>query len=534
MIKIFFNYLKKNKFLLVVIFSFISLFLFLYKLTTVPPCLNADETTNAYDAYSILKTGKDQYGNFLPLRFKSFGDYKLPLLTYLTIPFIKIFGLNELGIRLVNLPFVFLYPLLIYFLINEFFNKKIVAFFGSFLISVNLGLFLIARQAHEGYLTTFFLSLTTLFFIKFLKRKNFFYFIFFNIAIFLSLFSYHFARLWFGFYFLIFVFLLIKKQINFKHLFILIIVSGIFLITDFIYQPTRVNNLLFFKSEGFKAKIKELKIESRFPFLFNEITIGGKQIINSYLNYLSANFLVINGDANHRFGYPEMGPITPIEYFLILIGLYYLFKNKEKWRYFILFLLLFSPISGSLTWADKSITRTLFIFIPIIIISSYGGYNLFKNNQKIFYLGLLGFLFFLFYNWNFYLFHYPKRATVIRSWQCGYKEMVDYVKENYNKFNKFYITKKNGQPYIYLLFYLKYSPEKYQKIAQLSPLDEYGFGQVNEFDKFYFELYPVEKNKKVALIGYPDDFENKINKNFKEIKINTETIFLIEEKLNNN
>src|SRR3989339_1684391 len=109
--------------ILLIIISLLSIGLFFYKLTSSPPCLNADEATNAYDAYSILKTGKDQYGNFLPLRFKSFGDYKLPLLTYLAIPFIKVFGLNELGIRMVNFPFVFLFPIVVYLLTKELFKK---------------------------------------------------------------------------------------------------------------------------------------------------------------------------------------------------------------------------------------------------------------------------------------------------------------------------------------------------------------------------------------------------------------------------
>ncbi len=532
MIKKFCLFLKKNKLIfLLLFFSFISSFIFLYKLTSLPPCLNADEVTNAYDAYSILKTGKDQYGNFLPLRFASFGDYKLPLLTYLAIPFIKIFDLNELAIRLVNLPFVFFYPIIIYFLIKEFFQKNIIALIGSFLISINLGLFLIARQAHEGYLTTFFLTFTCLFFIKFIKTKKSLHFYIFSFFILISLFGYHFSRLWLGFYFLIIIFLIIKKQINFKYLLIIILTSSLFLITDYLYKPTRINNLLFFKNIGFILKIEELKNEDQFPFIYNKFTIGANQILNSYLQYLSPNFLVINGDANHRFGYPEMGPITITEYIFIFFGLYFLFKNKEKWRYFILGLLLFSPISGSLTWADNSITRTLFIFVPINIIVSYGFYQIIKN-KYLFILTVLSFFYFSFYNWNFYFFHYPKRTTVIRSWQCGYKEMVDYVKNNYQKFDKFYITKKNGQPYIYLLFYLKYPPEKYQKVAKLSSPDEYGFNQVNEFDKFYFELYPIDDNKNVSLIGYPDDFLNEDKRNFKEIKVNTETIFLIKEILN--
>ena len=110
--------------ILLILISLLSVTLFLYKLNVSPPALNADEATNAYDAYSILKTGKDQYGNFMPLRFKSFGDYKLPLLTYLAVPFIKIFGLTETGIRMVNFPFVLLFPIIIFLLTQELFNKK--------------------------------------------------------------------------------------------------------------------------------------------------------------------------------------------------------------------------------------------------------------------------------------------------------------------------------------------------------------------------------------------------------------------------
>ena len=80
-------------------------------LTSFPAGFNADEASFGYDAYSILLTGKDQWGNTLPLILKSFGDYKLPLLTYLAIPFIKIFGLTETGIRMVNFPFVLFFPI---------------------------------------------------------------------------------------------------------------------------------------------------------------------------------------------------------------------------------------------------------------------------------------------------------------------------------------------------------------------------------------------------------------------------------------
>ena len=137
-------------------------------------------------------------------------------------------------------------------------------------------------------------------------------------------------------------------------------------------------------------------------------------------------------------------------------------------------------------------------------------------------------MFFNFYSWDFYFNHYPKRAIVLHSWQAGYKELADYIKVNYNNYDKFYITRKNGQPYIFLLFYLQYSPDKYQKESSLSMPDEYGFGQVEKFDKFIFDLPTKEENNSVV-VGFPDDFPNTNKSNLKEIKVGTETIFYIKE-----
>lgn len=524
--------MKYKDLLLILFLAIFSSLIFLYKITSVPPCLNADEATNAYDAYSILKTGKDQHGNFLPLRFKSFGDYKLPLFTYLAVPFIKFFGLNEISIRLVNLPFVFLFPFLIFFLTQELFHKKKISFLSSFFLSFSLGLYLIARQAHEAYVTTFFLTLTCYFFLKFFKKQSFKYYLFFSLSLLISLFGYHFSRLWFGFFLLIFLYLFFKKKIKGRYIIGLFIIFFIFVFTDIKYKPTRIQNLLFFNNLGFTLKINELRKDGGNRLFYNKLTIGLKESVNRYLSYFSPEFLTINGDKNYRFGFPEMGPATPIEYLLTIIGLYFLFKNRQKWRFFLLFIFLFSPLSGSLTWNEGSISRVLPIFIPLIIIASYGFYYLTEKKPFLKILVLSGFLFFAFYNFSFYFFHYPKRAQTIRAWQCGYRELGDYIKKNYKNFDKFYITKKNGQPYIFLLFYLQYDPKKYQKeLKTLTLPDEYGFNQVFSFDKFYFELYPIKEKNNFVKIGYPEDFsyEETKNKKIKEIKVQTETIFLIEE-----
>ena len=52
--------LKERKFLLaIIILAFILRF---YKLGQIPPSLDWDETAHGYNAYSILKTARDEYG----------------------------------------------------------------------------------------------------------------------------------------------------------------------------------------------------------------------------------------------------------------------------------------------------------------------------------------------------------------------------------------------------------------------------------------------------------------------------------------
>ncbi len=533
---------KKLLLVLIVGIAFISLFFNVYKKSSSPVCLNADEAAFGYNAYSLLKTGRDEYGTTLPLRLKSFGDYKMPLYSYLSIPFIKIFSLNENSTRALNDLLALLLPVTIFFLTKELFEKNSVALLTAFLIAVSLGLHLIGRQAHESYLAVFLLTLSSLFFIKTLKKTTFLNTVVFCLLILLSLFSYQSSRI-FAVFFLVFAILYafqiwhtpVKKSLL-KFIGIFLIVIAIFGVTDLIYKPSRVTNLLFFNNIGFTLKINELRSEGGPRLLYNKLTVGTKEVVSQYLAYFSPEFLVTQGDTNPRFGFPGMSPVTPLEYLFIGIGFYYLFKNNARWKYFLLGLLLVSPLPAASTWNGTSLTRSLFIIIPILIIGSYGGINLIISlktmptaKKALIYCLVLIELFFLFYSWDFYLNHYPKRALVIRSWQCGYKELADYIGGNYGGFNKFYITKKNGEPYIFLLFYLKNPPTQYQKQARLTAPDEFGFGQVEQFDKFNFNFSFDPKRKRVVYIGYPDDFTGiKIDSSkIKKIKVGTEEIFWI-------
>jgi 4-amino-4-deoxy-L-arabinose transferase-like glycosyltransferase len=73
----------------------------LWGLDQLPPGLFCDEAGNGYNAFSLLESGRDEEGRFLPLYIWSFGvSYKNPVFVYSAIPVVGLFGLSEATIRL--------------------------------------------------------------------------------------------------------------------------------------------------------------------------------------------------------------------------------------------------------------------------------------------------------------------------------------------------------------------------------------------------------------------------------------------------
>lgn len=534
---------KKIIILSLLLSIFISVFLHFYKLNRVPPCLNADEAAFGYNAYSILKTGKDEYGKFLPLRFESFKDYKLPIYTYLSIPFVTVFGLNDFSTRALNILIGLAFIPLIYFLTKELFKNEKISLVSAFLTSLSPGIYILSRHAHEGVIGTFFVLLSFLFLLKYLKNPKLSYFIFTNLFLLLNAFSYQTGRIYLVFFFLLELFLILfiskleseNKLIKIGLMFFMVIFALFF---DFKYGLNRVNNLLFIKNSGFQLRLTEYLGEHPNRIIHNKLTEAFRDVLNRYAMQFSPEYLVINGDTNWRFGFANLSLFTFIEYIWFFIGLYFIFKNREKFRYFLLFLLLITPLNNALTWQDASLIRTYTFLFPFLIIIAYGVFYSFKSieNKYLKFVLILLFIgtfsFYKFFSWDMYFNHYPKRAMTIRSWQCGYKELVDYVKKNYDKYDKFYITDRHGQPYIFFLYYWPFEPADYQKQAKISSPDQYGFGQVGRFDKFEFRFDFKPQLKKTVFIGYPEGFNDvkpEILNKIKKIIVGGEEIFWIYE-----
>ena len=95
-----------------------------WKLGSVPPGLHLDEVSEDYNAYSLIKTGKDRYGMAMPIIFKSYGSYQLPIYTYLTTIPVLFFGPTAVAVKIVSALSGIAVVFFTFLIIKDFFIVK--------------------------------------------------------------------------------------------------------------------------------------------------------------------------------------------------------------------------------------------------------------------------------------------------------------------------------------------------------------------------------------------------------------------------
>jgi len=148
--------------------------------------------------------------------------------------------------------------------------------------------------------------------------------------------------------------------------------------------------------------------------------------------------------------------------FILLV--WFLFTRKPKEWSPILLWLVISPFAAALTFQSPHALRAQSMAIPLVIISAYGLISLSKWLHKVIHkkvlLNSIFVIFFLIISWQFarylhmYWVHMAKEYPY--SSQYGFKELASYIKEEEGKYDEVIITTRYDQPYILLLFYLKY------------------------------------------------------------------------------
>lgn len=481
----------------VILFS-IGLILRMIFWNQFPPGFTADEATMGYDAYSLLKTGKDQFGNPWPFSFRSFGDYRPPLYVWSVIPFVSLLGLNPLAVRLPSMIAGALEVLMIYFLGKELISKK-AGIAAGILLALSPWSLMQTRFAQEANLSTLCIFAGVLWLISWFKKKKNIYLLLSSIVFSLSFYAYHNARLTTPLIVLGGIIVLYrsrklgKKEI--RPIIIAVIVGILFLfpLLDYLRKfPEaifrRASGQSVFSDPGIKGALWKdiVSMPPGYPVLLSRLQHNkplyyGRVILRGYFSHFDPQFLFFSGDPHERFRTPYSGLLNWTLLFFIPVGFFRFLKGDQRHR-LILWWLLASPIIASLSMIIPNSQHVQDMMIPLHLIAGAGAATV-LNIRKIWRLVILGIFFISF---GRFLYGY----TQIIPHDTRYLQAWHYYGSLFEKLRPFYGQKiifLGGQYYINLAFYLKYDPQKFQKEVIVSqPENLFEFDHVNSFGNFFF------------------------------------------------
>jgi 4-amino-4-deoxy-L-arabinose transferase-like glycosyltransferase len=511
-----------------------------------PAGFTPDEASFGYDAYSILKTGKDQWGHTLPLVLESFGDFKAPLYSYILIPFVGIFGLEKWVVRLPNALLGTIAIYITFLLVRELrklSDKKLeignwkLEILTSALLTISPWHIMMSRGAFEANLTTFFLPLGIYLFLKGLKVNR--YFSWAALALGLSLFTYHSAKLVTPLIviFLIFIFKDRLRKMQLDKLIPSLIIFSIFLaLSAYTFKlgaARRAQDVSIFAGALEEQAPMRLEAINRgmspvvARLLHNKYQIVVKRFFYNYKQYYSTKFLFIDGPAETTYGMlPGNGALYSIEVlFLIgfIVALYSKRRSKALWL--ITFWLLIAPIPAALATGVGYAANRAVIMIPAIQIAlAIGAFELLSILKRkieliylkglvVVYLVLLLFLFSSFVK----KYYFESQHISAQGMLYGNLEAAQWLAVNDNEKDKIIVSRRLSEPHIYIAFASKWDPAGYQEgtknwnylennmtfVDQLPEYDlgKYVFGDVEGLEEDLGDIY---------VVGKPEEFGKEV------------------------
>lgn len=517
--------MKLKLFIIITLITLIGGLLRFYEITTNPLSLNTDEVTFAYNAYSILKTGRDEYGEFMPITFRSIGDYKNPVPTYLMVPSIALFGLNEFGVRL---PFALIGTLaipLFYLVAIQLTKKRSVGLAVAVITAISPWHIFYSRYGSDPQMALVIATAGIYFFLKMVESKKIAHALLSSFFLIASMYTYYVERAFIPLITLLMLLIYFRKYLgeiisnmfNLKitrvlrdikqndllKLLIIFLVFSAVLTIPLIYRSffgpdlARGNMVFIVKDADFQRYA--------YPSNDNPLTQGvalGFFIAKRYLNYLQSDYLFFSGLNLTEHGSLGLGILHLFELPWLVIGIFVLLASRNKNKGFIFGWIMLSYLPAAFTNNEHNPSRTIIAMPAVFIIIALGFLKSIEIVSSIkaklirlfIYSAYSTFIIIsLIHAFLVYAVHLPlDRGEYSME---GNKEAVLYAIENKDLYDEIVLDPFRGTlapttyglPHAYVLFFSAYDPARYQT------------GQ-KEFDGvFGFDKYRIRK------IYWPDD-----------------------------
>ncbi len=466
-----------------------------------PGGLNQDEASAGYDAFAIMNWGIDRNGNKLPVHLVAWGSGQNALYSYVCIPFLFIFGVNEISLRLpmALVGCVTLY--LLYRLLNKKFDSKI-AIIGLFILVISPWHLMKSRWGLESNFFPNLVFIGFYFLINYLDTKKIYHLIISSIILGVSSYSYGTSYFFLFFFVIIYcVYLLIRKSMKIVHSIIHISIIGVICIPIILFLYINIFNKESISLLCFTIpKLNVDRFQSVTNLFSDSFFESAKDNFKNGLNLLLTQY-----DNLPWNGIPQFGYMYLITLPFTIVGLFY--QNKENkdlsnilriWLV-VSFLMLFI--------VSPNINRINIIFIPIIIFSIFGIYEIILLSKKLERIILPTYLA------SFICFSITYATTwndkIKSNFFNGLGDSIQYAYKLKDVEN-IYITSNVNMPYIFALYYTEFDVNEY--IETVEYYNEGGaFERVKSFSNFNFYLPSYIEEGNVYILKIDDNLYKNID-----------------------
>ena len=430
-------------------------FLRIVGLNQVPVELFGDEVDVGYQAYSLLKTGKDLYGQTLPTYIHSLAEWRAPLLMYATVPTIAVFGNTEWGVRLPSAIWGSLAPIILFLLVYQTTKSKSISLLSS------LALALMPWHIHYsrvGFEVVIMLNLIMLATLLFIKKRYALCLLIFAISMYTYSTAVLFVPVW------IIALVLISKKIPSFLSLLLFTITIIPLAYHVVVGPARDRFGLLSLSRDQEKTQKLLQLRQADPGLTGRLFTNKyesylHQFWDNYLRSFSTEFLFVRGDPVYRHSIQVIGQLLPFTFPLLAVGVWWL-TNRKLWGWLIWLIL--APVPASLTVDGGFHATRLFLMVPPLAVGIGTGVIWLFRRWKVPAILLLAVCLFQF-TWSAYYYwvHYSRLSW--RWWNSGFKQAMIQLNKLSPQYSRVFINNTYEPSLIRFLFWTKYSPVTFHR-----------------------------------------------------------------------
>ena len=341
-------------------------------ISSVPPGFFSDESSHSYNAYCIARTGADEYGVRYPLFFRSFGEFKDPVMVYSLVPVMKVFGLQRWAARIPSGLYLIASSVAFTLLVQWYCQNKWLSLLSGFCFSVIPWGFAGTRWTTPyspmllGMTSGWLLTLLAL------EKRSYRHAIGAGTAWAFAMYSYSVGRPMTVLLLICFVISCFRELKTQWRVGLVLVGCWVVCLTPLIVAVART-------PEALTSRFQILSVFQDNPGLGTIIFRVGSR----YLEYFSPRFLFLRGDPNLRHHTRFGGELFRFLFPMVVAGLYCLVRRvrtQPSYRFLGLGLVVF-PIAASLTGDRWHSGRSVNGVIVWTLIAAIGAHFLWQKRD---------------------------------------------------------------------------------------------------------------------------------------------------------